>query len=213
MGTRNPFPDRCKKCQLRRVLCICEFIPKINLRTKVIILVHEKETRRTSNSGKLAHLVLTNSEMRIRGIKDHPMEQGGLVVPERQSVLLFPSVNAVELTPTALNHFTRPLTLIVPDGNWRQASKVPNREPALFSLPRFKVPLGRPSEYKLRAETRPEGMATFEAIARALGIIEGEEIQNQMEQIFNLKVERMLWSRAKLKLEECLNTIPPEAIC
>ena len=179
----------------------------------VILLIHHRETRRTSNTGKLAHLILTNSEMRVRGVKGDPMEREGLVVPERQSVLLFPSINAVDLTPDILKRFDKPLTLIVPDGNWRQASRVPNREPDLFSLPRYKVPIDRPSEYRLRLETRPGGLATFEAIARALGVIEGTEVQRQMEAVFKLKVERTLWSRAKIPLDECTGGIPKEAIC
>ena len=213
MGNRNPFPNKCEQCQLRKALCICAMIPRLALNTKVILLIHHRETHRTSNSGRLAHLILENSEMRVRGLKGNPMEREGLVVPDRQSVLLFPSINAVELTPEALKKFDKPLTLIVPDGNWRQASRVPNREPDLFSLPRFRIPIDKPTEYRLRSETRPEGMATFEAIARALGVIEGPEVQAQMEAIFRIKVERTLWSRAKITLAECTGGIPKEAIC
>jgi DTW domain-containing protein YfiP len=217
MATRTQFSniqpaDRCDDCCLRRVLCICEFVTQLDLKTKVIVLIHHRETRRPSNTGKLARLILKNCEIRVRGLKDNPMSSEGLVVPERQSILLFPSINAVEITEEVLKKFDKPLTLIVPDGNWRQASRVPNREPALFSLPRLKVPMDRPSEYRLRVETRPEGLATFEAIARAMGVIEGAEVQKKMEALFKLKVERTLWSRAKITLAECTGGIPEAAI-
>jgi DTW domain-containing protein YfiP len=71
--------------------------------------------------------------------------------------------------------------------------------------------MSRPTEYRLRLENRPGGLATFEAIARALGIIEGENIQAEMEAAFKLKVERTLWARAKIPLHECAGGIPREA--
>ena len=195
MGSRNNSPDRCKDCQLRKDLCICEFIPSIDLKTKIIVLIHHQETKRTSNTGKLAHMVLKNSELRVRGLKDNPMDTVGLLSPERQAVLLFPTDDAIDLTSEFIQQFDKPLTLIVPDGNWRQASRMPNRVVQLANLPRVKVPLTKPTEYRLRNEPRTEGLATFEAIARALGIIEGPEVQEKMEFIFKMKVERTLNSR------------------
>lgn len=212
MGYLKNKHKRCKECEMRQALCICAFIPKIETKTKLILLIHAAETKRTSNSGKLATKVLQNSEMRVRGLKEGPIETEGITVPERQSLLLFPSINAVDLTPEYVAQIKKPITLIVPDGNWRQASKVPNREPALYSMPRVRVPVGRPSEYHLRLETRPEGLATFEAIARAMGVIEGKEVQEKMEDIFKIMVERTLWSRSKIKAADCIGGIPKEAM-
>ncbi len=213
---RITFTDRktpkCMACKFRQVLCICELIPRFDLKTKVIILIHHRETKRPSNTGSLAHLMLKNSELRVRGLKGNIMSSEGLIEPERQTLLLFPTIDAVELTPEVLKKYTKPITLIVPDGNWRQAARVPNREIVLRPLPRVKVSVERPTEYKLRLETRAEGLATFEAIARAIGVIEGPEVQEKMEAAFRLKVERTLWSRAKITAAECVGGIPKEAM-
>jgi DTW domain-containing protein len=212
MSWRKSGPHRCEECRLWRPLCICSLIPKFDLNTKVVILIHNRETKRTSNTGRLAHLILTNSEMRVRGKLDTPLKTADLVSPGRRSLLLYPTDDAVELNEDFIGSSAEPITLIVPDGSWRQASKVPHRETGLAVVPRVKLSLGRSTEYKLRMESKPNGLATFEAIARALGIIEGPHIQSKMESIFKIMVERTLWARARIPANQCTGGIPPEAI-
>jgi len=59
------------------------------------------------------------------------------------------------------------------------------------------LPGGPPSAYQLRASPRVDGVCTFEAIARALGIIEGGTVQRQMEEFFHIFVERVLYIRGR----------------
>lgn len=170
----------------------------MNLATRLVLLIHHRELKRPSNTGRLAHLMLTNSEVRVRGIKDQEMPTEGLVQPDYQSIVLYNSAETPVLSEEQVKSFGLPICLIVPDGNWRQASKMPDRISQIRNLPRFKLPAGKPTEYQLRLETKNEGLATFEAIARAMGIIEGSEVQDQMEKIFKLKVQRTLYARGKI---------------
>jgi DTW domain-containing protein YfiP len=75
------------------------------------------------------------------------------------------------------------------------------RIPALACLPRLALPPGPPSAYRLRVEPHPEGLATFEAIARALGILEGPEdgprIQAALERPFLAMVAGTLRTRGQ----------------
>jgi hypothetical protein len=50
----------------------------------------------------------------------------------------------------------------------------------------------------VRKETKSEGLATIEAIARALGIIENPDIQSQLEVLLRVMVDRVLASRGTL---------------
>ena len=93
----------------------------------------------------------------------------------------------------------KPVTLIVPDGNWAQAKKAFKREKALHAFPRVKLPLGPPSKYWLRAAPRPEAVSTYEAIARAMGFLEGPEVQARMEAFFDVMVERTLHARGQAR--------------
>jgi DTW domain-containing protein YfiP len=83
----------------------------------------------------------------------------------------------------------------VPDGNWRQTSKMRRRDPIMADLPCVRLPPGPPSAYRVRKETKAEGLATIEAIARTLGILEGPTVQKALEDLLDLMVTRTLASR------------------
>jgi hypothetical protein len=70
------------------------------------------------------------------------------------------------------------------------------------------LPAAEPSEYRLRFEPQPGGLATMEAIARALGILEGAPVQRALEQLFRVVVDRTLWSRGALPAAAVTGGIP-----
>lgn len=165
------------------------------LSTRIVILMHHREVDRTTSTARLAMLALPGCETRVRGLRDAPLSTEGLLPPDRQPLLLFPTPDAVELTPGFAAGITRPVTLIVPDGTWGQAAKVAKREPTLRPVPRVKVTPTGPSRYHLRQSSRPGGLATIEAIAQALGVLEGETVRQRLESVFLLMVSRTLGTR------------------
>jgi DTW domain-containing protein YfiP len=206
---------------MNRPICVCGIIAEnrsqlTQMQTRVIIIMHARERKLTTNTARLAAEILPDCEIRIRGDRNRPLLTEGLVLAERQSLLLYPCEEAVELTPEYAASLARPVTLIVPDGSWRQASKVSIREPSVERVPRVKLALGGPpSAYKLRREPNAESICTFEAITRAVGILEGATrgpaMQEAMEHVFDVKIERSLWARGKIRAEDCRYPIPQEA--
>jgi DTW domain-containing protein YfiP len=190
---------RCDACAMRKTLCVCAEAARcrasLKIRTRVVILMHYREAKKTTNTGRLAHLALPGCEIRQRGLELAPMDSSGILSDDRRALLLYPADDAQELSPAFVALDSRPVTLIVPDGNWRQASKVPTREKFLKDVPRVVLPRDADTEYKLRVETKDGGLATFEAIARALGHLEGPEVRHQLESLFRLLVARTLRSR------------------
>jgi DTW domain-containing protein YfiP len=209
---RTKSKARCPRCLIGLVLCVCEFIPQINLATKVILLIHKRETRRPTNTGRLLTLTLPHSELRVRGEKGQPMEERGLVTADRETLLFYPSDEALELNAETLVKFKRPLTLVVPDGSWRQAGKMMNRVEALQGVTHVKLPAGPTPRLRLRKESKVGGLSTFEAVTRAIGIIEGLSFQMELEEFYKIYTERTLWSRAKLLLKDCETGIPRAAL-
>ena len=136
-----------------------------------------------------------NSEMRIRGKGGESLDLRDLLTPAYRTFLFFPSSDALELDDALIAHERTPIQLIVPDGTWRQASKTYLRHPELKSLPRVKIGKPNDSTMQLRTQSRPEGMATLQAIAHGLGVIEGESVQAQLLKLFHAKVERTLIGR------------------
>ena len=129
---------RCPRCEIRKPLCFCALIPQITLQTRVIILMHTFEEPLTTNTAKLAHSALTNSEIIIHGKKDERLSADQLHEAGRTSLLLYPSPFATELSPEFIATLTSPVSLVVPDANWRQTTKFVRREPALEGIPHVK---------------------------------------------------------------------------
>lgn len=187
--------DPCEVCGLHKNLCICEFIPKIQTRTRLCLVIHHRELKRTSNTGQLAYHSLINSELRIRGLENQPLDLSDVMNLNFQPCLFFPSEDAAELTNEFIHQFAKPILLIVPDGNWRQASKVNTRHPEIKDIPRIKISLPNTNPHHLRAEHMPEGMATLEAIATAMGIIEGPEVKEKLMNLYQAKLKNTLHGR------------------
>jgi tRNA-uridine aminocarboxypropyltransferase len=211
MPPRSQLANKCPRCRIYRPLCLCGDIVPLILDTRVTLYMHWRERLRATNTGWLACLALPNSEIRLRGGREQELRPAE-AAPLKNAILLFPSPDAVELTPEWLARQPRPVTLVVADGSWNQAKKVPYRESGLASIPNVKLPVGAPSCYRLRRSPHLWNLSTLEAIARALGIIEGREVQVALESLFLKMVERRLWSMGRLRPEECVTVIPEEAI-
>jgi DTW domain-containing protein YfiP len=188
--------DPCQGCFLHKDRCICDQTPQLTLKTRIALVIHAKELKRTTNTGRLAVKILTNSEMRIRGEDRESLDLSDLLVQEYRTVLFFPSANAVELNREFIESSPLPIQLIVPDGNWRQASKVHYRHHELKDIPRVMISTPNLNEQHMRAETTECGMATLEAIASALGIIEGADVRETLMKYYQLKLEGTLRGRS-----------------
>lgn len=195
MTRKRKTKDPCALCRLHKSRCLCDQIPSISVRTRVCLIIHAKELKRTTNTGQLAIKALVNSEMKIRGEKNNHLHLDEMVTSEYHPLLFFPSDEATELTTSLLTQFTKPVLLIVPDGNWRQASKVNKRYPALAGIQRIKLSAKNMATEFLRKENTDHGMATLQAIAIALGLIEGEAVQKQLMNLYDLKLQRTLDGR------------------
>jgi DTW domain-containing protein YfiP len=180
-------------------LCLCDVVPRIELRTRICLLIHHRELSRNSNTGLLALRALVNSEMRIRGEGRESLNLKDLLTPEYRTYLFFPSSDAVELDEALVAQERTPIQLIVPDGTWRQASKTYLRCPELRTLTRVKIGTADDSSFQLRTQSRPEGMATLQAIAYALGVIEGNPVRAELMKLYHAKIERALIGRGILR--------------
>jgi DTW domain-containing protein YfiP len=125
---------------------------------------------------------------------------------EGPMALLFPSEGARELSKA-----DGPLTLVVPDGTWRQARKMRTRTKGLAGLPCVTLPPGPTTTYQLRAERREHGLSTLEAIARAFGILEGPAIEDALLAIQRVMVDRTLWLRGVKRDDDVFGGVPEAA--
>ena len=183
-------------------LCICQEFKSYPNKTKLTVIMHHRERYKTTNTGRLAAESLENSEVLLRGLPGKVLKLEEYIEEPEKCLFLFPhneSKSLADFSQAQLESFQQ---LVVPDGSWGQAQKVGAREPLVKKMTWVKLPPGPLSKYYLRKEPMPEGMATMEAIARSLGTLEGPEIQDYLEQIFNTMVERTLKTRPKNRQDQ-----------
>ena len=172
--------------------------PRIETRTRLVLFIHHTEERKPTNTGRLVSECLSNVEVHVRGRPGQPTRPFQ-AAPGTRPVLLFPHERAASLD--AFVGLDAPVTLIVPDGSWRQASKVRQRVAGLADVPCAFVPEETPSRYRLRSQAHPTALSTLEAIARALGALEGSNVRSTLERVFFAMVERTLLTRGQSDCE------------
>ena len=195
MAGRNKLTPRCYRCRMQTHLCLCSVTPRLDLDTRVIIVMHYREMIKTTCTGILSYNCLPNSELRFYGKTNDPLNLDDLDDPSRRLLVLYPSLNAVPLTRSLVQQDDRPVTLLVPDGTWRQVAHLRRRVLGLPQAETVKLPPGKAGEWTIRKTTTLHQLSTHEAIARALGILESPDIQSQLETVFHLMVQRIHHTR------------------
>jgi hypothetical protein len=160
----------CRRCLRPDAFCVCAGLGPIPSRTRVVLLQHPREARLAICSAWLTRIALRDAELH-RGVRfeDHPRVASLLAAPG--TALLYPGEGA---TPADALSAAPPWTLVVVDGTWLQAEKMLAVNPALAVLPRVSL-AGHESGYgELRREPAAGHLSTIEAVAHALGALEGD---------------------------------------
>jgi DTW domain-containing protein len=190
-------------------VCICALIPAIETRTRLVLILHQLERAKTTNTGRLAARCLTNSVVAERGAAVVADPSALWSRPGTSALLLYPHPHARPLEEWRAS--SQPIVLVVPDGTWRQAAKTRARIAGLDQIACATLPADGVSRYRLRRGAHPDRLATIEAIAVAMGILEGPEIARQLEYIFRVMVDRTLWTNGRLPTHAVTGGIPAGA--
>jgi DTW domain-containing protein YfiP len=137
----------------------------------VVLLQHPREARVAIGSAAILRMALPDSEV-LAGVHldREPRLRDLLAGPG--TALLFPGDGA---QPASRLRADPPRVLLVPDGTWHQAERMLAESPSLASLPRLRIDPSRPSGYgRLRREPAAHCLSTVEAVAEALGDLEGD---------------------------------------
>ena len=187
-------------------LCVCALLPSLSTSSSLTLLLHEHEARKPTNSGRLAALCLRRSRVVVVEPAAPSVEAADPTPAERRRVLLFPGDGA-----TVLTRGDGPVDLVVPDGTWKQVKKMRAKLPSLSALPCVTLPSSLTTSWQLRKETRDGGLSTFEAIAAALGIVEGADVEAALFALFRVWVDRTLWLRGQKRDDDVEGGIPAAA--
>ena len=187
----NVNPGSCAACRLRCHECVCAQAPHLCISTRLIVIIHSKEWRKTTNTGHFARLAIQDAEVRLHGSPKQKVSSAGLEAVAASTLVLYPGRGANPLSRDSIASLPRPVTLLVPDGNWNQANHMMRRLPMLRQA--HPVSLGERGLDAdcLRRNRCADRMSTFEAIAQALGILEGAETEDHLLRFFGHVLDRM----------------------
>ncbi len=174
MSLPDSFEPRavCMQCRRPESVCYCRHLTSIETKTRVVVLQHPRERNMAIGTARMANLCLPNSELHV-GVhfRDSPALARALSDPSRPAALLYPGAGAIDV----LRHPPQgPVTLVVVDGTWWQASKLVKMNPELAALPRYAFEAPTPSEYRIRREPDEAYVSTIEALVHVLGVLEGD---------------------------------------
>ena len=162
--------EMCWVCCRPKRVCYCGAIHAIETRTRIVILQHPRESDVPINTARIAELSLSNSSLHV-GL-DFSGDAGlraALSNERAPAVLLYPSDDAKDLGREPPRG---PVTLVVIDGTWWQASKLFKLNPFLHTLPRYGLSPSEESRYRIRKEPAAHCLSTIEALEGALSVLE-----------------------------------------
>lgn len=162
----------CGRCRRPVSVCYCAALPRLETRTRVVILQHPRERDMAIGTARMAALALPGAELHV-GMRwgEHAALGRALADPARPPILLYPGPGARDVLREPP---PGPVTLVVVDGTWSQAKTVVRDNPILQALPRYAFVAPAPSEYRIRKEPSDAVVSTIEAIMYVLGALEGD---------------------------------------
>lgn len=194
---------------MHRSLCICALLPRLAIRTRVVVIIHQLEMNKPTNTGVIAARCLDNATVVYRGRGPDDATAADLrqiVAAGARSLVLFPHPDATPLE--AWRGAGQDVQLIVPDGTWSQAARTRRRLEVLANLPCVALPERAGAADRLRAAPRPGRLATLEALAVALGVLEGPAVEDALMRVYRTMTERTLWTNGRIKTEDVTGGIP-----
>jgi DTW domain-containing protein YfiP len=159
---------RCYRCFRPGQLCLCDTLPEVVTKTRLVVLQHPRERRHAFNTARLVDLALPTAERVVvpRGGNGHRCPE----IAADRAAILYPHDRAADLAD--LPRAELPSTLFLIDGTWGQARRIYNDNAWLHRLPHFRLHPSEPSSYRIRREPQRDYVSTLEAAVAALSILE-----------------------------------------
>lgn len=208
-GQRRFQASRCECCGLHEPLCACESAPRVELGTPIVVVQHNKDCRKPTNTVRILVACLPNCAVTRYAVRGEDFDSSPIrSTPEVDWCLLFPRIEEEEVgdAPRQLgveeyrrpSHEGRRRGVVVVDGTWGQARRMRRRIDALRTLPTFELPPGPPTRWTVRSQSDSARMSTAEATIRALAICEGAAALRPVQRYFNVVSARMMFMKSAL---------------
>ncbi len=170
----------CYECNRPKSVCLCQFISKIDTKTKFVILMHPKEFRYIkNNTGRLTHLSLSNSELLVGvDFSDDRRVNALIDDPNNYCAILYPSNDSTSLNNQKLELKGKKLTLFLIDATWDSAKPILRLSKNLHQLPRISFTHTKTSAYGFKKQPFKEALSTMESVGMILEILDAQGVED-----------------------------------
>jgi len=160
----------CPCCAYPARTCLCDAINETRYQTRVVILQHPDEARHAKNTARLIGLVNPETELVIGESAEDFARIRAHYADDSRAVVLYPAPESTALGKTADSAPVE--TIIIIDGTWRKAKKIWLTNEWLQSMRVCHLNDLNESAYNIRSSRVTGGMASIEAVAHALALLE-----------------------------------------
>jgi len=204
-NARGKGVNRCQLCQCAMEYCICHLRPKTQSQVGFVLLMHDIEVLKPSNTGRLIADIITDTFAFLWQRTNVEKKLIELLSDKKwQPIVIFPEHYVDDDTEVFVDNLPsnylsqnvkRPLFILL-DGSWREAKKMFRKSPYLKGLPVLSISINRMknvSDSYIRQASEKHQFATAQVAAQALQLA-GEEyngkLLNHWFDVFNFQYQR-----------------------
>jgi DTW domain-containing protein YfiP len=167
---QTQYRQKCMRCWRPQHFCVCEHLDPVELKTKVVILIHPMEAKKEKlGTGRITKASLINSEI-IMGVDfTDDKRVNELLADDRYTpMVLYPGKNALNITEAKSEDVSslrdRPPLIFVIDGTWPCAKKMMKLSTNINSLPRISFTTDKMSQFLIKHQPHKLALSTIESV-------------------------------------------------
>jgi len=171
--------EKCYRCYRPKVSCMCSHVKPIATRTKIVILMHPKEFKKTKNgTGRLTHLSLPNSELFIDvDFSGHKAVNALIDDPTNLCYVLYPGKESLNLNTQKIEAKGKQVVIFVIDSTWPCSVKILRLSTNLQRLPKISFTHTKSSQFQIKEQPKEFCLSTIESTLTILELLNDQGIE------------------------------------
>lgn len=167
--------EHCKGCGLISKNCICDYSIDLPSNLRFILLTHENEFSRRTNTGRLIETAIKDTLV-VKWSRVEPSKELLEIIENEVAYLLYPESDVENSKEQFIYNIADTskgkINIILIDGTWQESVKVYNRSPYLHNITKISLDNISSSEYRLRRKKESYQLCTAEAAIEVLKIFD-----------------------------------------
>jgi len=189
---------------------MCKHVTKISTNTKFIILMHNKEFRKTKNgTGHFTNLSLNNCELFIGvDFSNHNRINEIITNENNNCYLLYPDKNALELNKVSIKSHRKTNVIFIIDSTWACSKTLLSFNEKIRNLPKISFTHNKVSQFLIKEQPADYCLSTIESthcVLELLNLHGIEDISKSNLNTFLEPFEKMVKYQIKCLKKEMKN--------